>query len=53
MASELDFDVRVRMAEQIFQRIKPKLTLPAENSLSTETILENLAYERRATGGYS
>lgn len=51
--SELDFDVRVRMAEQILQRLKSKLTLPADNSLSTETILENLAYERRATGGYS
>lgn len=51
--SELDLDVRARMAEQILQRIRPKLTLPGDNSLSTETILENLAYERRATGGYS
>ena len=50
--SELDFDVRVRMADQILQRIKPKLTLPADNSLSTEKILESLAYERRTTGGY-
>ena len=50
--SELDFDVRVRMAEQIFQRLKPKLTLPTDNTLSTEKILESLAYERRATGGY-
>lgn len=50
--SELDFDVRVRMAEQIFQRLKPKLTLPTDGSLSTEKILESLAYERRATGGY-
>lgn len=51
--AELDFDVRARMAEQILQRIRPKLTLPGDNSLSTETILENLSYERRATGGYS
>lgn len=51
--SELDFDVRVRMAEQIFQRLKPKLTLPTDNSLSTEKILESLAYERRAIGGYA
>jgi len=29
------------------------LTLPAENLLSTEKILETLAYERRATGSYS
>jgi len=50
--SELDFDVRVRMAEQIFQRLKPKLTLAADNTLSVEKILESLAYERRATGGY-
>lgn len=50
--SELDFDVRVRMADQIFQRLKPKLTLPGDNSLSAEKILEGLAYERRATGGY-
>lgn len=50
--SELDFDVRVRMAEQILQRIKPKLTLPPDSLLSTETILENLSYERRAIGGY-
>jgi uncharacterized RDD family membrane protein YckC len=51
--SELDYDVRVRMAEQIFQRLKAKLTLPAENTMSTERILESLAYERRATGGYA
>jgi uncharacterized RDD family membrane protein YckC len=50
--SELDFDVRVRMADQIFQRLKPKLTLPADSVLSVEKILEGLAYERRATGGY-
>jgi uncharacterized RDD family membrane protein YckC len=50
--SELDYDVRLRMAEQIFLRLKPKLTLPADNSLSSEGILEALAYERRAAGGY-
>jgi hypothetical protein len=38
------------MAEQILQRLKSKLTLPADNSLSTEKVLESLAYERRATG---
>lgn len=46
-------DVRFRMAEEILRRIKPKLTLPAENLLSTENILETLAYERRASGRYS
>ncbi len=51
--SELDFAVRVRMADQIFQRLKPKLVLPADSTLSAEGILERLAYERRATGGYA
>ncbi|HME11553.1 MAG TPA: RDD family protein [Candidatus Acidoferrum sp.] len=51
--NSLDYNVRVRMAEEIFRRLKPKLTLPAENLLSTEKILETLAYERRATGSYS
>jgi hypothetical protein len=51
--SALDGGVRVRMAEEILRRIKPKLTLPADASLSTERLLETLAYERRATGQYS
>jgi len=50
--SELDYDIRLRMADQIFYRLKPKLTLPADNSLSVEAILEALAYERRAAGGF-
>ncbi len=50
--SELDFDVRTRMAEQILQRPKPNLTLPMDNTSSQAKILESLAYERRATGGY-
>jgi len=41
------------MADEILRRIKAKLTLPAENSLSTDKILEALAFERRATGRYS
>lgn len=51
--SQLDYDVRVRMADEIFRRLKPKLTLPAENTASIEQILETLAYERRATNRYS
>jgi uncharacterized RDD family membrane protein YckC len=50
--SALDYDVRLRVADQIFLRLKPKLTLPPDNSLSSEGILEALAYERRAAGGY-
>jgi uncharacterized RDD family membrane protein YckC len=50
---DLEPGVRFRMADEIFRRLKPKLTLPAENVLSTEKILEALSYERRATGSYS
>jgi uncharacterized RDD family membrane protein YckC len=50
---DLQPDVRYRMADEIFRRLKPKLTLPADNTLSTESILEALAYERRATGRYA
>src|SRR6266581_7709207 len=46
---DLEPDVRFRMADEIFRRLKPKLTLPAENTLSTERILEALPYERRST----
>jgi uncharacterized RDD family membrane protein YckC len=46
-------DVRYRMADDILRRLRPKLTLPTENLLSPEKILEALAYERRATGRYS
>jgi uncharacterized RDD family membrane protein YckC len=51
--SDLDLDVRLRIADEILRRIKPKLILPAENLLSTEKILEALAYERRTIGGYA
>jgi len=50
--SELDYDIRLRMADQIFYRLKPKLNLPAGNSLSSEAVLETLAYERRSASGY-
>jgi len=49
----LDASVRYRMAEEVFRRIKPKLTLPPGSSLSTEKILEALAFERRATVRFS
>jgi hypothetical protein len=41
------------MADEIVRRLKPNLTLPAENTSSSEKILEALAYERRATSRYS
>jgi uncharacterized RDD family membrane protein YckC len=46
-------DVRYRMADEIFRRLRPKLTIAPDNTLSTETILETLAYQRRAAGRYS
>jgi RDD family len=51
--SSLDYDVRVRMAEEVFRRIKEKLTIPADNTRSVESLLEALSYERRATGHFS
>jgi len=49
---DLEPFVRHDMADEILRRLKPKLTLPLENTGSTEKILEALAYERRATSRY-
>lgn len=49
---DLEPGVRFHMADEIFRRLKPKLVLPADSSLSSEKILEALAYERRASSGY-
>ncbi len=48
----LDPGVRYRMAAQIFNRIRPKLTLPAAGYPSVEKILESLAAERRSSARY-
>jgi uncharacterized RDD family membrane protein YckC len=50
---DLEPTIRFRMADDILRRLKPQLTLPAENNLSSEKILEALAYERRATSRYT
>jgi uncharacterized RDD family membrane protein YckC len=50
---DLDPTVRYRMADDIFRRLRPKLTIPPDNALSSERILEALSYERRATGRYT
>jgi uncharacterized RDD family membrane protein YckC len=50
---DLEPNVRYRVAEDIVRRLRPKLTLPSENVLPTEKLLEALAYERRATSRYS
>lgn len=51
--SELPADVRARMADGILQRLRPRLPAGAEAELSTESILERLAYDRRSSGGYT
>ncbi len=45
-------DVRARMADQILDRLKLKMSLPDPGTLSAESILEALAYGRRSSGGY-
>ena len=50
---DLEPYLRFRMADEILSRLKPKLTLPAQGALSSDRILEALAYERRASGRYS
>jgi uncharacterized RDD family membrane protein YckC len=50
---DLDPTLRFRMADEILKRIAPKLTLPSDQSLSSDKILEAVAYERRTTGHYS
>jgi hypothetical protein len=52
---DLEPYLRFRMADEIFRRLKPKLTLPADSAFSAfsaDKILEALAYERRASGRY-
>jgi uncharacterized RDD family membrane protein YckC len=46
-------DVRSRMAAQILERLKPKLSLREDDQSSAESILEALVYQRRTTGGES
>ena len=51
--SALEPVVRYRMAEEVLRKVNPKLNLAPHSSLSTESILEALAYERRSTASYS
>jgi uncharacterized RDD family membrane protein YckC len=51
--SDLEPNVRSSMADGILRRLKPKLTLPVENTLSTEKLLEAIIHERRTTGRYT
>jgi len=54
--SSLEPYVQFRMADEILNRLKPKLTIPADiniSAYSSDKILEALAFERRSTGRYS
>lgn len=46
----LTSDVRARMADQILNKLRPKLSFHDDGSSAAETILESLAYERRSSG---
>jgi uncharacterized RDD family membrane protein YckC len=48
--NELLPDVRSRMAAQILNQVRPKLPFQADTGLSTESVLESLAWERRSAG---
>lgn len=48
--NELAPDVRSRMAAQILNQFRSKLPPVADSGLSTESILESLAWERRSVG---
>ncbi|HTW65976.1 MAG TPA: RDD family protein [Bryobacteraceae bacterium] len=50
---DLDSDVRSGMAREIVTRLRPKIAADAQARLSTESLLEALAYERRSRGSYS
>jgi len=51
--SSLPADVRFSMADQIARQIRPKLSLPPDESLYAEKLLEAVAQERRSSAGYS
>jgi len=47
---ELLPDVRSRIAAQILNQLRPKLPVHTDTGLSTESVLESLAWERRSAG---
>lgn len=48
----LEMVVRARMAHEVFERVKDKLSLPPGDA-SVESILEMAAYQRRSMGSFS
>jgi uncharacterized RDD family membrane protein YckC len=51
--SSMDSGLRWRMADEVLRKVHDKLTIPTDQAMSAEKILEVLSYERRATGQYS
>ena len=51
--SSMDSALRWRMADQILRTLHDKLTIPPGTTMSAESILEALSYQRRAAGRYS
>jgi uncharacterized RDD family membrane protein YckC len=51
--SSLPADVRFDMADRIAKQIRSKLSLPRDESLNSEKLLEAIAHERRSSAGYS
>jgi uncharacterized RDD family membrane protein YckC len=49
----MDGGLRWRMADEVLRKVHDKLTIPTDQTMSAEKILEALSYERRATGRYS
>ena len=50
---DLDPDVRSRMAHQVLDRIRPKLSLDESRAESAESILSAVAAEYRSNAGYA
>ncbi len=51
--STLDYHLRSKMAYEVFQRVKDKVTIPEGTPLSPESLLEAISLERRNTAQYS
>jgi uncharacterized RDD family membrane protein YckC len=50
--SSLDYALRRRIAQEVFNKVRGKITIPPENTLSAESLLEALSMERRATRNF-
>jgi uncharacterized RDD family membrane protein YckC len=51
--ASMDGGLRWRMADEVLRKLHGKLTIPTDQTMSAEKILEALSYERRATARYS